>query len=109
MISYTLHQLQPGRTYIWCKNVVLGKSGFVKKFSKYSDIFQGLYIERMLIPVYLKCSYGCQTPLKFDYYRPPEGGRLYDMKVVSGYAFLRTYYVQKKSTANHAAAICHKH
>ena len=30
--------------------------------------------------------------LKF-YYRPPEGGRLYDMKVVSGYAFLRTYYV----------------
>ena len=27
------------------------------------------------------------------YYRPPEGGRLYDMKVVSGYAFLRTYYV----------------
>ena len=29
----------------------------------------------------------------FFYYRPPEGGRLYDMKVVSGYAFLRTYYV----------------
>ena len=29
----------------------------------------------------------------FRYYRPPEGGRLYDMKVVSGYAFLRTYYV----------------
>ena len=27
------------------------------------------------------------------YYRPPEGGRLYDMKVASGYAFLRTYYV----------------
>ena len=27
------------------------------------------------------------------YYRPPEGGRLYDMKVVSGYAFLRAYYV----------------
>ena len=27
------------------------------------------------------------------YYRPPEGGRLYDMKVVSGYVFLRTYYV----------------
>ena len=27
------------------------------------------------------------------HYRPPEGGRLYDMKVVSGYAFLRTYYV----------------
>ena len=26
------------------------------------------------------------------YYRPPEGGRLYD-KVVSGYAFLRTYFV----------------
>ena len=42
-------------------------------------------------------------------YRPPEGGRLYDMKVVSGYAFLRTYYVQKKLTANHAAAISHKH
>ena len=32
----------------------------------------------------------------FAYYRPPEGDRLYDMKVVSGYAFLRTYYVQKK-------------
>ena len=29
----------------------------------------------------------------FTHYRPPEGGRLYDMKVVSGYAFLRTYYV----------------
>ena len=28
-----------------------------------------------------------------DHYRPPEGGRLYDMKVVSGYAFLRTYFV----------------
>ena len=28
-----------------------------------------------------------------SYYRPPEGGRLYDMKVVSGYEFLRTYYV----------------
>ena len=27
------------------------------------------------------------------YYRPPEGGQLYDMKVVSGYAFLRTYFV----------------
>ena len=38
------------------------------------------------------------------YYRPP-GGRLYDLKVLSGYAFLRTYYVLKKLTANHAAAI----
>ena len=28
-----------------------------------------------------------------DYYRPTEGGRLYDIKVVSCYAFLRTYYV----------------
>ena len=27
------------------------------------------------------------------YNRPPEGGQLYDMIVVSGYAFLRTYYV----------------
>ena len=26
------------------------------------------------------------------HYRPPEGGRLYDMKVVSAYEFLRTYY-----------------
>ena len=43
-----------------------------------------------------------------DYYRPPEGGRLYDMKFVSGNAFLRTYFVQKKLTANHAAAISHK-
>ena len=25
------------------------------------------------------------------FYRPTEGGRLYDMKIVSGYAFLRTY------------------
>ena len=40
------------------------------------------------------------------YYRPPEGGRLYDMKVVSGYAF---QVMQKKLTANHAAAISHKH
>ena len=30
---------------------------------------------------------------QFSNYRPPEGGRLYDMKVVSGYAFLRTYFV----------------
>ena len=44
----------------------------------------------------------------FHYYRPPEGGRLYVMKVVSGYAFLRTYFVPKKLTANHAAAISHK-
>ena len=29
---------------------------------------------------------------KFGYYRLPEGGRLYDMKVETGYAFLRTYY-----------------
>ena len=29
----------------------------------------------------------------YFYNRPPEGGRFYDMKVVSGYAFLRTYYV----------------
>ena len=43
------------------------------------------------------------------YYRPPEGGRLFDMKVVSSYVFLRTYHVQKKITANHAAAIPHKH
>ena len=42
------------------------------------------------------------------YYRPPEGGRLYDMKVVSGYAFLQTYFIKKKLTANHAAAISHK-
>ena len=43
-------------------------------------------------------------------YRPPEGGRLHDIEVVSGYAFLRTYYVyNKKITANHAAAISHKH
>ena len=27
------------------------------------------------------------------YYRPPRGGRLFDMKVVSSYVFLRTYYV----------------
>ena len=34
-----------------------------------------------------------QTSLNNIYYRPPEGGWLYDMKVVSGYAFLRAYYV----------------
>ena len=36
-----------------------------------------------------------ETSLNYckNYYRPPEGGRLYDMKVVSGYAFLRTYFV----------------
>ena len=33
------------------------------------------------------------TNIRDTYYRPPEGGRLYDMKVVSGYAFLRTYFV----------------
>ena len=47
----------------------------------------------------------------FFYYRPPVGGRFYDMKVVSGYVFLRTYYryVYKKITANHAAARSYKH
>ena len=35
------------------------------------------------------------TPLccHIYFYRPPEGGRLYDMNVVSSYVFLRTYYV----------------
>ena len=27
-----------------------------------------------------------------DYHRPPAGGRLFDMKVVSSYVFLRAYY-----------------
>ena len=31
--------------------------------------------------------------MQHDYYRPPGGGRLFDMKVVSSYVFLRTYYV----------------
>ena len=41
----------------------------------------------------------CQDPdttyrfININHYRPPEGGRLYDMKVVSGNAFLRTYFV----------------
>ena len=49
----------------------------VKSVPAVTEIFYGLtVIERGL-----------------NYYRPPEGGRLYDMKVVSGYAFLRTYYV----------------
>ena len=30
------------------------------------------------------------------YYRPSGGARLFDMKVVSSYVFLRTYYVLKK-------------
>ena len=53
------------------------------------------------VEIYFKCKqiilismctnlFQMQTNL---YYRPPEGGRLYDMKVVSGYAFLRTYFV----------------
>ena len=42
----------------------------------------------------LICDYLLISFIKmWNYYRPPEGGRLYDMKVVSGYAFLRTYYV----------------
>ena len=41
------------------------------------------FIDAMVLGKILKCLH----------YRPPEGGRLYDMKVVSGYAFLRTYYV----------------
>ena len=44
-----------------------------------------------------------------SFYRPPEGGRLFDMKVVSSFVSLRTYYVKKKITANHAAEISHKH
>ena len=28
-----------------------------------------------------------------NFYRPPGGGRLFDIKVVSSYVFLRTYYV----------------
>ena len=37
-------------------------------------------------------------------YRRPEGGRLFDMIVVSTYVFLRTNYVYKN-----AAALSHKH
>ena len=45
--------------------------------------------------------------LKRSYdYRPPEGGRLYDMKVVS---FCEPIMSRKRITANHAAAISHKY
>ena len=40
--------------------------------------------------------YFCHQKIIFFHkicYYPPEGDRLYDIKVVSGYAFLRTYYV----------------
>ena len=40
------------------------------------------------------------------YYRPPEGGRLHDMKVVSGYVFLRTYYVSKNKIKIKCIMIC---
>ena len=43
-----------------------------------------------------------------SYYRSPEGGRLFDMKVVSSYVFLRPI-ISIKKPANHAAAISHKH
>ena len=33
------------------------------------------------------------TTVQYDYYRPPGGGRLFDMKVVSSYVFLRNYYI----------------
>ena len=42
-------------------------------------------------------------------YHPPKDGQLFDMKVVSSYVFLRTYYVKKKITANHVSAKAHKH
>ena len=50
-------------------------------------------LERYLI-FFIQYTYNCQniTVFKSVYYRPPEGGRLYDMKVVSGYVVLRTYY-----------------
>ena len=39
-------------------------------------------------------------------YGPPEGGRLYDMKVVSGYVYLRTYYVSKNKIKINCITIC---
>ena len=32
-----------------------------------------------------------QRILNFFYYRPPAGGRLFDMKILSSYVFLQTY------------------
>ena len=48
-----------------------------------------IFTEHLNLEYYL--SVGLLVHVFDNYYRPPEGGRLYDMKVVSGYAFLQTY------------------
>ena len=77
---------------------------------KYPFIYLQITRQTFLLSIYaFLVVFGCLSFVidnGFFYYRPPVGGRFYDMKVVSGYVFLRTYYryVQKKITANHAAA-----
>ena len=41
----------------------------------------------------VKLYYNQSINQSINYYRSPGGGRLFDMKAVSSYVFLRTYYV----------------
>ena len=64
--------------------ILIGLTFFIKNKTE-----TGNFVTRTLI-----CYRYFDTGFIFStHYQPPEGGRLYDMKVVSGYAFLRTYYV----------------
>ena len=70
--------------------IVLKQSGhFIMVVLQGFYIYLSLWKDRVICSSLLTFS----KTLFIHYYRPPEGGRLYDMKVVSGYAFLRTYYV----------------
>ena len=73
LVTITEHALEfPGGVYVmWDINSLDSTAGIARV---------GIFV------ICTKCS-------KCHYYRSPEGGRLYDMKVVSGYAFLRTYFV----------------
>ena len=82
-------------TYVnLCSLELVLKFGFSKMTLEY-------YIRyKSTNPLYI--IYTIQTGINFllincrnCYYRSSEGGRLYDLDVVSGYVFLRTYHVSK--------------
>ena len=76
-------------------NAILYTTGCISipKISAYT--LYPISLQYLLKDTYGTCykTENANVNLQHLHYRPPEGGRLYDMKVVSGYAFLRTYYV----------------
>ena len=68
-------------------------SFLVVYYEPHPILFLPRFISRTLTRIQKSTVFLVNAPALKFHYRPPEGGRLYDMKVVSGYAFLRTYFV----------------